>query len=350
MEAYLYERLEDNKVRCNLCSHRCLIKEGKRGICCVRENQDGILKTLVYGRLIARHVDPIEKKPLFHVLPGSLSYSVATVGCNFKCRFCQNADIAQLPSDHKGMIMGDLCGPEDVVIAAEQANCRSIAYTYTEPTVFFEFAYDTARLAHEKGILNVFVTNGYMTPEAVHMIKPYLDAANVDLKAFNDDFYKEQCSAKRKHVMETLKLMKSLGIFVEVTTLLIPGLNDDKGELQQLASFIADSLGPETPWHISRFHPTYKLTDRPPTPAESIHRARRIGLDAGLRYVYSGNLPGDEGENTTCYSCGRSLIVRRGYRIAENVITDGKCPECGVAINGIGGLPFISSPESLLSS
>ena len=336
MEAYLYERLEDKKVRCNLCNHRCLIKEGKRGICGVRENQNGILKSLVYGRLIAQHVDPIEKKPLYHVLPGSLSYSIATVGCNFKCRFCQNADIAQLPADRKGMIIGDLYSPQDVVSAAQQANCRSIAYTYTEPTVFFEYAYDTAKLAHEKGILNVFVTNGYMTSEAVHMIRPYLDAANVDLKAFNDDFYKEQCSAKRKHVMETLRLMKSLGIFVEVTTLLIPTLNDKKGELQQLASFIADSLGPETPWHISRFHPTYKLTDRPSTPAESIHQARRIGLDAGLRYVYSGNLPGDEGENTFCYSCGQPLIERWGYHISKNVITNGKCPKCDATIDGIG--------------
>jgi pyruvate formate lyase activating enzyme len=336
MEAYLYEQLEDKKVRCNLCNHRCLIKEGKRGICGVRENQHGILRTLVYGRLIAQHVDPIEKKPLYHVLPGSLSYSIATVGCNFKCRFCQNADIAQLPTESKGMIVGNLYSPEDVVSAAEQANCRSIAYTYTEPTVFFEFAYDTAKLAHENGILNIFVTNGYMTSEAVHMIRPYLDAANVDLKSFNDNFYKEQCSAKRKFVLETLKLMKSFGIFVEVTTLLIPGLNDDKGELQQLASFIADSLGPETPWHISRFHPTYKLKDRPPTPAESIHQARRIGLDAGLRYVYSGNLPGDEGENTTCYSCGLSLIERWGYHISKNVITDGKCSKCGAAIDGIG--------------
>ena len=336
MEAYLYERLEDRNVRCNLCNHRCLIKEGKRGICGVRENQDGILNTLVYGRLIAQHVDPIEKKPLYHVLPASLSYSIATVGCNFKCRFCQNADIAQLPADRKGMIVGDRYSPEDVVSSAERANCRTIAYTYTEPTVFFEFAYDTAKLAHERGILNVFVTNGYMTSEALHMIRPYLDAANVDLKAFNDDFYREQCSAKRKHVMETLELMKSLGIFVEVTTLLIPGLNDDRGELRQLAAFIADSLGPETPWHISRFHPTYKLTDRPPTPPENIHQARRIGLDAGLRYVYSGNLPGDDGENTTCYSCDRPLIERWGYHISKNVITAGKCPHCGASLDGIG--------------
>ncbi len=336
MEAYLYERLEDGKVRCILCNHRCVIKEGRRGICGVRENREGMLQTLVYGRLIAQHVDPIEKKPLFHVLPATLSYSIATVGCNFRCRFCQNADIAQLPVDRKGMILGDRYSPEDVVAAARRAHCRSIAYTYTEPTVFFEFAYDTAKLAHQEGLLNVFVTNGYMTSEALHMIEPYLDAANVDLKAFSDDFYKEQCSAKRKHVMETLELMKSLGIFVEVTTLLIPGLNDDKTELKQLASFVADSIGPETPWHISRFHPTYKLTDRPPTPAESIQQARQIGLDAGLRYVYSGNLPGDEGENTKCYNCGRLLIERWGYRISKNVITDSNCPECGATIDGIG--------------
>jgi pyruvate formate lyase activating enzyme len=336
MEAYLYEKLEDKKVRCNLCNHRCLIKDGKRGICAVRENEGGILKTLVYGRLIAQHVDPIEKKPLYHVLPRSLSYSIATVGCNFKCRFCQNADIAQLPSDHEGMILGDSYTPQDVVTAALRANCQSISYTYTEPTVFFEFAHDTAIIAHEKGLLNVFVTNGYMTAEALHMIQPYLDAANVDLKAFSDEFYKEQCSAKRKHVMETLELMKSLGIFVEVTTLLIPGLNDDPGELRELAAFMAESLGPDTPWHISRFHPTYKLTDRPSTPAESIHTARRIGLEAGLRYVYSGNLPGDEGENTFCYGCGLTLIERWGYRISKNVIAEGKCPQCGNTIRGIG--------------
>ena len=336
MEAYLYERLDDRKVRCQLCNHRCVIKDGKRGICGVRENQKGILKTLVYGRLIAQHVDPIEKKPLYHVLPGTLSYSIATVGCNFKCRFCQNADIAQLPTDRKGMIVGDLYTPEDIVTAATGAGCRSIAYTYTEPTIFFEFAHDTARLAHEEGLLNVFVTNGYMTSEALHMIQPYLDAANVDLKAFSDDFYKEQCSAKREHVMETLRLMKSLGIFVEVTTLLIPGLNDDRKELGELAFFVADSLGSDTPWHISRFHPTYKLTDRPPTPAESIQEARRIGLDAGLRYVYSGNLPGDEGENTLCYSCSHLLIERWGYRISKNVIQDGRCPKCGATIDGIG--------------
>jgi pyruvate formate lyase activating enzyme len=336
MEAYLYEKLDEEKVRCNLCHHRCIIKVGKRGICGVRENQGGVLETLVYGRLIAQHVDPIEKKPFYHLSPGTLSYSIATVGCNFRCRFCQNADIAQLPTDRKGMIIGDHYSPEEVVMAATRTGCRSIAYTYTEPTVFFEFAYDTAKLAHKKGLLNVFVTNGYMTPEAVHMIKPYLDGANVDLKAFNDLFYKEQCSAKRKHVMETLSVMKSAGIFTEVTTLLIPDLNDDRHELEQLASYIADSLGRDTPWHISRFHPTYKLTDRPPTSAESIHEARAIGLAAGLRYVYSGNIPGDEGENTICHHCGTTLIARWGYHISKNVIEDGKCPQCGTVIDGVG--------------
>ncbi|MBU4344392.1 MAG: AmmeMemoRadiSam system radical SAM enzyme [Desulfobacteraceae bacterium] len=336
MEAYLYEPLKEKKVKCNLCSHRCIIKDGKRGICGVRENRDGILESLVYGRLIARHIDPIEKKPLFHFLPGSISYSIATVGCNFKCRFCQNADIAQMPSDHNGKIIGDLCSPEDVVDAAEKGKCKSIAYTYTEPTVFFEFAFDTAKLAHERGIRNVFITNGYVSSEALHMINPYLDAANVDLKAFTKSFYKEICGAKLEPVKETLKLMKRLGIFVEVTTLLIPGLNDGAEELKELALFIAGSLGPETPWHISRFYPTYRLTDRPATPVESIANAREIGIKSGLRYVYTGNLPGDKGENTFCYSCGKILIDRLGFSIIKNVLEKGCCPYCGTQIDGIG--------------
>ncbi len=335
MEVYLYETLKDKRVKCNLCNHRCVIKDGKRGKCSVRENQEGILKTLVYGKLIAQHIDPIEKKPLFHLIPGSLSYSIATVGCNFRCLFCQNADIAQMPTDHNGMIMGDTCTPEDVVESAVKENCKSIAYTYTEPTIYFEFAYDTAKLAHEKGIQNVFVTNGYMTPEALNMINPYLDAANVDLKAFNDDFYKEYCGARLAHVKETLKLMKSLGIFVEVTTLLIPGLNDDKNELEKLALFLAESLGPETPWHISRFHPTYKLTDRSPTPVQSLIMAREIGIKTGLKYVYTGNVPGENGENTFCYNCGKILIARWGFSIKKNVIENGKCAHCGAKIHGV---------------
>jgi len=335
MEAYLYEPLEDQKVKCNLCSHRCVIKAGRRGKCSVRENQAGILNTLVYGKVIARNVDPIEKKPLFHFLPGTLSYSIATVGCNFRCRFCQNADIAQMPADHQGIITGDTVTPQAVVEAAEKSGCRSISYTYTEPTVFFEFAYDTAKIAHAHRIRNVFVTNGYMTAEALEMINPYLDAANVDLKAFTDKYYKELCGARRKHVQNTLTRMKALGIFVEVTTLIVPGLNDDTAELQELAGFIARDLGAETPWHISRFHPTYKLIDRPPTPVQTLTRAREIGLAAGLKYVYTGNVPGNSGENTFCYSCGGMVVERWGFQVGAMRIKDGQCGLCGAEIDGV---------------
>jgi pyruvate formate lyase activating enzyme len=335
MKAYLFDSLAGNKVRCNLCNHRCVIKDGNRGICNVRENRAGVLESLVYGRVIARHVDPIEKKPLFHLYPGSLSYSIATAGCNFKCRFCQNADIAQMPSDREGMIMGDPMRPEAIVAAALKQNCRTIAYTYTEPTVFFELAYDTARLANEKGLLNVFVTNGYMTREALEMIHPFLDAANVDLKAFSDDFYKTYCSAKLNPVKDTLVSMKSLGIFVEVTTLIIPGLNDGVQELTELASFLATSLGTEVPWHISRFHPTYRLTNRPPTPVKTLLMAREIGISAGLKYVYTGNVPGEGGEKTFCYDCGKVLVDRWGFSINSYSIEDGRCPDCGAVIDGV---------------
>jgi len=335
MEAYLYESLENNKVKCNLCSHRCVIKDGDRGICSVRENAGGILQTLVYGKLIARHIDPIEKKPLFHFLAGSLSYSVATVGCNFRCQFCQNADIAQMPADHSGMIMGDTCSPSSAVAAAVQGGCKSISYTYTEPTVFFEFAFETAKLAAGKGLRNVFVTNGYMTAEALEMIHPYLDAANVDLKAFSDKYYKELCGARLKHVQATLKLMKSLGVFVEVTTLIVPGLNDDPAELKDMAAFIVQDLGPATPWHISRFHPTYKLTDSPPTPVKTLIMAREIGLKAGLKYVYTGNVPGHAAENTLCYSCGETVIERRGFQVGKLRIKNGQCIKCSTKIDGV---------------
>ncbi len=335
-EAYLYEPYKENDVKCNLCRHRCIIKPQTRGICKVRENRDGKLTSLVYGRVIATHIDPIEKKPLFHFMPGSLSFSIATVGCNFKCRFCQNADIAQMPEDRDGFITGKSVTPGMIVDHALRGNCKSISYTYTEPTVYFEFAYDTARLAAEKGLKNVFVTNGYMTPEALRMAAPYLDGANVDLKAFNDTFYKTYCSARLEPVKDTLKMMKQLGIFLEVTTLLIPGLNDDEKELNELAAFIRDELGPETPWHVSRFHPTYRLTDRPPTPVETIIKAREIGTRAGLRYVYVGNVRNENGENTFCYACNSLLIARRGFIVEKNVIQNSRCPQCRAVIDGIG--------------
>jgi pyruvate formate lyase activating enzyme len=336
MQAYLFETVSGGKVKCNLCRHRCLIKAGRRGICGVRENRAGVLQTLVFGKLIARHIDPIEKKPLYHFLPGSRSYSIATVGCNFRCRFCQNADIAQMPEDQRGLIVGDPCTPQEVVAAALKGGCRSISYTYTEPTIFFEFAYETAKLAHAKGLKNVFVTNGYMTDEALEMIRPYLDAANVDLKAFNETYYRDVCGAKLSNVLETLKQMKSRGIFVEVTTLIVPGLNDDSGEIEKLAQFLVTDLGPETPWHISRFHPTYKLTDRPPTPLATLVKARGIGLKAGLRYVYTGNVPGEDSENTFCYSCGRIVIERWGFQIKSTAIEEGRCRYCQAVIDGVG--------------
>lgn len=335
-EAYLYDALADGRVKCNLCSHRCEIKPGRRGICHVRQNDRGVLRTLVYEHLIARHVDPIEKKPLFHFLPGSRSYSIATVGCNFRCRFCQNADIAQMPHDRDGLVMGTACTPEDVVADAVRQGCKSIAFTYTEPTIYFELALDTARLAHARGVKCVFVTNGYMTPEALEMAAPVLDAANVDLKAFNDRFYKTQCSARLAPVLDSLRKMKSQGVLVEVTTLLIPGLNDTPEELRLLAEFLVQDLGPETPWHISRFHPTYQLTDRPATPVATLRRAREIGLEAGLRYVYMGNVYGEAGESTLCHICGTMLIERLGFDVRRNTLQEDRCPKCQAPVYGIG--------------
>ncbi|MCG6892298.1 MAG: AmmeMemoRadiSam system radical SAM enzyme [Desulfobacteraceae bacterium] len=335
MEALLYEKLENDEVQCHLCAHRCIIRSGRRGICGVRENRDGRLESLVYGRLIARSVDPIEKKPLFHMMPGSLSYSIATVGCNFRCRFCQNADIAQMPGDQGGKIMGERVEAESVVRDALARRCRSISYTYTEPTVFFEFALDVARLAREKGLKNIFVTNGYMTEDALKMVLPYLDGANVDLKAFDDSFYRKVCGGALEPVLDTLRRMKSGGVLVEVTTLLVPGRNDDPEKLRELADFIAVDLGTDTPWHISRFHPTYRMTDVPPTPVETLRRARDIGLNAGLRYVYPGNVPGEDGESTDCWQCGSRLIHRWGFSIRDNRVRRGRCPDCGAAIDGV---------------
>ena len=332
-EALLYEKLSDGRVRCNLCAHRCVIKDGERGICQVRENHGGTLYTLVYGRTIAHYVDPVEKKPLFHFYPGSTAYSIATPGCNFRCRWCQNWEISQMPRE-RHLIMGQEASPEQIVAAAKHAGCRSIAYTYTEPTVFFQYAYDTARLAHEAGLANIYVTNGYMTKEMLETFRPYLDAANVDLKAFRDKTYRKYVGARLQPVLDNLKTMKRLGIWLEVTTLVIPGVNDDDGELKDAAEFVANELGVDTPWHISRFFPAYKMTDVPPTPLETLQRAREIGLAAGLYYVYVGNVPGEA--NTVCHECGKTLIRRSGYRILENhVQLDGRCPDCGTPVAGV---------------
>jgi pyruvate formate lyase activating enzyme len=332
-EAFLYEKEADRRVRCALCGHRCRIEAGARGICGVRENREGILNSLVYGRVIAQNVDPIEKKPLFHFLPGSRSFSIATAGCNFSCSFCQNHDISQLPRD-ENRIAGQERTPVQIVEAARQSGCGSIAYTYTEPTIYFEFAWDTAGIAREQGMKNIFITNGYMTAEALELLGPRLDAANVDLKSYRDDFYKKQCGARLQPVLDSLRKMKELGVWVEVTTLLIPGLNDAEEELRDLAGFIF-SLGAETPWHISRFHPRYRMTGTPPTQAAAIHRAAEIGKSAGLMYVYSGNLPGDEGENTRCARCGYLLIGRYGFAVERLDLKGSACPRCGTPLHGV---------------
>ncbi len=335
MEALLYEPLDDRKVRCRLCAHRCKVSDGRAGICGARVNRRGRLETLVYGKLVARNVDPIEKKPLFHYLPGSRSYSIATVGCNFKCRFCQNADIAQLPAERQGLIVGEEAAPEEVVAEAVATDCASIAYTYTEPTVFFEFALAVAQQAKAAGLGNVFVTNGYMSAEALDMVAPYLDAANVDLKAYSDEFYREMCGARLAPVKATLKGMRARGVLVEVTTLVIPGLNDAPSELKALATFLVDELGPETPWHLSRFHPTYRLTDRAHTPVETLKAAHQIGLEAGLKYVYIGNLPGSGSENTYCPGCGNIIINRFHYHARARLIDGNHCAYCHTPIDGI---------------
>lgn len=332
-EAMLYDKIADEQVCCNLCAHRCTIKSGRRGICGIRENKEGVLYSLIYGTLIAENIDPIEKKPFFHVYPTSKSYSMATVGCNFSCSFCQNHDISQMPRKTR-MIYGEDSSPEEIVARAKKSGSKTIAYTYTEPTVYFELAYDTAKIAIENGLGNVFVTNGFMTAETIETVATYLAAANVDLKSFRDEFYKKHCGARLNPVLDSLKKMKEKGIWVEVTTLLIPTLNDSDEELKDIARFIA-GLGIETPWHISRFHPQYKMQDVPFTPLNSLHRAAQIGKEAGLKYVYSGNVPGDQGENTYCFKCGNLLIERYGFRIVSMNLKGNQCPKCQTELDGI---------------
>jgi len=331
-EALLYEKIDKQRVRCRLCAHYCVIPEGKLGVCEVRKNIGGELFTLVYGRTISQHVDPIEKKPLYHFYPGTTAYSIATPGCNFHCQWCQNSDIAHMPCEYIPDV-GQSATPESIINNARHAGSSSIAYTYTEPTIFFEYAFDTARLAKEAGIANIYVTNGYMTAEMLDLFHPYLDAANVDLKAFRKQIYNRYVGAGLQAVLDSLKLMKQLGIWVEVTTLVIPGLNDDEGELIDAAQFITQELGVDTPWHISRFFPNYQMRDRPPTPVRTLERAREIGMQEGLRYVYLGNVVGES--NTYCHNCRQLLVRRQGYWVPENRIRDGRCSNCNTQVAGV---------------
>ncbi|MCX7990835.1 MAG: AmmeMemoRadiSam system radical SAM enzyme [Proteobacteria bacterium] len=333
-EAKYFEKLEDKKVSCFLCRHHCIIKEDKKGICGVRKNINGSLYSLVYERVIAKNVDPIEKKPLFHFLPSTKSYSIATVGCNFRCFHCQNYEISQMPRE-EDTIMGSIIPVEDIVDSAIYYDCKSISYTYTEPTIFYEYAYDVAVLAKQKGLKNVFVTNGYIEKKPLEDIKPYLDGANVDLKGFSEDFYKKVCGASLKGVLESLINYKKLDIWLEITTLIIPTYNDKEEELKGVARFIKAELGEETPWHVTAFYPTYKLTDAPPTPVKTLKMAREIGFSEGLKYVYTGNIPGEEGESTYCPHCRKKIIERVGFRVSKLDIINGSCKFCNREIAGV---------------
>ncbi len=335
-EASFQRPLGDGKVQCGLCAHFCLIEEGQRGRCGVRENRGGRLFSLVYGKVAAANLDPVEKKPLYHFMHGTRTFSFAAPGCNLSCSFCQNWGLSQPPREN-GAIAGQKATPEGLVAAALDRGAASISYTYSEPTVFFEFMADTARLALERGLANILVSNGFASPDAAREMATFIQAANIDLKAFTESFYKEQCGARLAPVLETLKILKGAGVWVEVTTLVIPGLNDGPEELRALASFIATELGRETPWHLSRFHPDYRLLDRPATPVATLEMARDLGRAAGLKYVYVGNVPGNEGNRTRCPNCGTVVIDRVGFAIRGVNLKGGCCGKCGERIDLAGG-------------
>jgi len=331
----LADPLPDGSVRCGVCAHRCLVRPGRHGICGVRENVDGVLVCHAYGAVAAFGLDPIEKKPLFHVDPGSLSYSIATTGCPFHCLFCQNWEIAQAPHLGLNLPVRPLA-PEEIVAEARRSGARSVAYTYVEPTVFLEYALDTARLAREAGLRNLFITDGYATPEAIDLLGQVLDAANVDLKSFDDAFYRRLCGARLAHVLEAIVAMRKVGIWLELTTLVIPGRNDSDTELRALTGWIVETLGPLTPWHVSRFFPAHRMMDVPPTPTATLLRAADIGRAAGLKHVYVGNAPQLGFEDTLCAGCGRLLIERSGYRTRSHLTAEGACHGCGRLLEGVG--------------
>lgn len=330
-EALAYEKLRGNMVRCLLCPHQCIVGNGGRGLCGVRENQGGVYKTLVYGRPCSAIPDPIEKKPLFHFLPGTRAFSIATAGCNVECQFCQNWDISQaLPEDLKPYDML----PKKVVDLARRYNCRSIAYTYSEPTIFYEYMLDTASEGKQAGLHSVSITNGFIQAEPMKRLCEVLSAVKVDLKAFTEEFYRTYVRGELKPVLQTLELVKELGMHLELVTLLIPGLNDSEDEIKGLSRWVVTNLGPDVPLHFSRFHPAYKMTNLAKTPERTVIRAREIAVSEGVHYAYVGNLR-HEYESTFCHSCGKKIIPRYGYHVGEVHITDGKCKYCNTPIPGV---------------
>jgi pyruvate formate lyase activating enzyme len=335
-EAYLQQALSDDSVRCQTCEHFCAVQAGQTGKCGVRRNVDGTLYLVVYGCPVAVHVDPIEKKPLFHFLPGSDALSIGTYGCNFRCPFCQNWQMSQTRdvSDDDASCT-DEASPEALVDLCTRRRIPIIAYTYNEPTVFFEYTYDTARLAHEQGLKNVYVSNGFMSLAALDMLEPYLDGINVDLKAFSDAFYTDQCQARIAPVKRNIQhIARETDIWIEITTLLIPGLNDSDAELAAIANWLAD-VDLEMPWHVSAFHPDFRMADKPSTLPSALSRAYEIGKSAGLKHVYVGNITDTDRESTYCPSCGAKLILRQWFSAKEAWDEPGVCLKCGYAVTGV---------------
>lgn len=319
------------RIQCELCPHGCLLAEGQRGDCRVRINLNGRLQTLVYGNPCAVHIDPIEKKPLFHVLPGSGSFSIATAGCNLHCKYCQNWQISQNPPEE---LTSDDISPEQVVQEALKSNCRSIAYTYSDPVIFYEYVYDTGKIAHQHGILNILVTAAYINQQPLLDLCPYIDAANVDLKGITDDYYQKMSRGHLKPVQDAIVTMKKNNVFIELTNLLVPTWNDKRNDIRALCQWIKDSCGDDTPLHFSKFWPMHQLKNLPPTPSSTLDMAWETAKEVGLKYVYVGNVPGHPGNSTTCPGCGAMLIERVGYQILQNNISNGSC-QCGEKIPGI---------------
>ncbi len=331
-EALFYEKLDAHSVNCQLCPRLCRIPSGRRGFCGVRENQAGRLYSLSYARPVAIHLDPIEKKPLFHYLPATSAFSVATAGCNLRCKFCQNWEISQAkPEDLDYLPLS----PMELVEKAKQSGALSIAYTYSEPTIFYEYMLESARLAHENGIRNIMHSSGYINEEPLKELAKYLDAANIDLKGFSDEYYARICAGTLDPVLRSLKILKEAGVHLEITNLILPGYNDDPELIKQMCLWIKDNLGADTPVHFSRFFPTFKLASLNPTPVASLEKARQIALDTGLKYVYIGNVPGLDAENTYCPECKQAVIERKGYFVVSDNLIEGKCRFCKTEISGV---------------
>ena len=327
-----FTALDGGDIQCELCPRRCRVAKGKRGLCRVRENREGRYYSLVYGNPCAVHLDPIEKKPLFHVLPSSGSFSLATVGCNLQCKFCQNWEISQAsPED----VFSYDVSPEGMVRLAQETKARSIAYTYVEPTIFYEYMSDIAELARRAGLLNICHSNGYINPGPLKQLCKWMDAANIDLKGFSESFYQEVCGGELAPVLETLKTLKREKVHLEITNLMIPTKNDDMAVLKEMCLWMKKELGADTPIHFSRFYPLYKLRTLPPTPVSTLEKARDVALSAGLEYVYVGNIPGNQAENTFCPKCKKIVIQRTGFMVGEVHLKGGKCSFCGRPIPGI---------------